>query len=244
MLFNSFIFLYAFLPVTYGVFWLLKTKGQRYLWLTAASYVFYGYWNWKFCFWMAFSTTVSYLAGLGLLKWTDLSRRRLCLVIPITVDLLVLGFFKYTNFLLRSTEWLMNRAGHPFHGPVLDIILPIGISFYTFHTISYIVDGYRRTITPTENFWEFACYVSLFSQLVAGPIVRFRQVERDLDNIDHASRGAFLDRAWSFFTIGLIKSSLSRYPGRAGGPGLSAGRAAFHHRGLALRAGLHLPALF
>jgi alginate O-acetyltransferase complex protein AlgI len=208
MLFNSFIFLYFFLPITYGIFWSLKTKEHRYLWLTAASYVFYGYWNWKFCFWMAFSTIVSFLAGCGMLYWNTPSRRRLCLIVPILIDLSVLGFFKYANFFIQSVAWLLNHAGHPTHAPLFDILLPIGISFYTFHTISYIVDSYRRTITPTKNFWEFACYVSLFSQLVAGPIVRFRQIEGDLENIDHASRRSFLDKGWSFFTIGLVKKVL------------------------------------
>jgi alginate O-acetyltransferase complex protein AlgI len=88
------------------------------------------------------------------------------------------------------------------------IVLPVGISFYTFHTISYIVDSYRRTVTPTRNFFEFSCYVSLFSQLVAGPIVRFRQIEEDLENIDRHDARAGWTVGWSFFTLGLIKKVL------------------------------------
>src|ERR1022692_1933666 len=114
MLFNSFIFLYAFLPVTYGVFWLLKTKEHRYLWLTAASYVFYGYWNWKFCFWMALSTLISFGAGRGLARFEDEARRRLCVGIPVTLDLVILGVFKYTNFLLQTAGRLLQA----FHAPV------------------------------------------------------------------------------------------------------------------------------
>jgi alginate O-acetyltransferase complex protein AlgI len=87
----------------------------------------------------------------------------------------------------------------------LDIILPVGISFYTFHTITYIVDSYRGVIRPTRNLFEFTCYVSLFCQLVAGPIVRFRQIEADLDHIDGDRRREMRDAAWSFFAIGLIK---------------------------------------
>ena len=93
MLFNSFVFLFAFLPVTYIVFWTLRSASQRYVWLAATGYVFYGYWNPKFTLLMAFSTLVSFTAGLGFLRWTDSRRRRLCLVIPIATDLALLGFF-------------------------------------------------------------------------------------------------------------------------------------------------------
>ena len=89
--------------------------------------------------------------------------------------------------------------------PHLNIILPIGISFYTFHTISYIVDSYRRVIRPTRNFFEFAAYVSLFSQLIAGPIVRFRQIEEDLARIGTHDRHRWLWRGVSFFTVGLVE---------------------------------------
>ena len=90
----------------------------------------------------------------------------------------------------------------------LQIILPIGISFYTFHTITYIVDSYRGIIKPTRNFFEFAAYVSLFSQLVAGPIVRFRQIEVDLENIDLADRAGCRNTGWSYFVIGMMKKVL------------------------------------
>jgi alginate O-acetyltransferase complex protein AlgI len=208
MLFNSLLFLFGFLPATYLVFWRLRTKDARYIWLTVASYVFYGTWNYKFCALMAFSTGVSYFAGLGILSAASPRRRRLFLVIPITIDLLLLGFFKYFNFAASTASHFASLLHLPWQAPALDIILPVGISFYTFHTISYIVDSYRGVITPTRNFWEFSCYVSLFSQLVAGPIVRFRQVEGDLDNLGHADRTRWLDRGWSFFAIGLIKKVL------------------------------------
>src|SRR5688572_16047637 len=176
MLFNSFVFLFAFLPIAYVVFWSLRTASARYIWLTVTGYVFYGYWDPRFVLLMAFSTLVSYFAGLGFLRWTDERRRRLLLVVPITVDLALLGFFKYTNFILDSARSLLGLSEMAV--PHLNIILPIGISFYTFHTITYIVDSYRGVITPTRNIFEFSAYVSLFSQLVAGPIVRFRQLEQ------------------------------------------------------------------
>src|SRR6185436_16670209 len=209
MLFNSLGFLYVFLPITYFIYMLLTRKTQRYVWLTITGYVFYGFWNYKFCFLMLFSTLVSYFAGLGFLRWKDDARmKKLCLVLPITVDLSLLGFFKYSNFTLDNLGRLFSWLGINAHPQHLDIILPVGISFYTFHTISYIVDSYRGTVKPTRNFFEFACYVSLFSQLVAGPIVRFAQVEKDLEDIDKYKTTKNLSMAWSFLCIGIIKKVL------------------------------------
>lgn len=208
MLFNSLPFLYGFLPITYIVFWQLKSKTQRYVWLTLTGYGFYAGWNYKFCALMAFSTVVAYLAGLGLLRWQDAWKRRLCLVLPVVTDLSLLAFFKYTNFALETADIVSAWFGSGLDFGELDIVLPVGISFYTFHTVTYIVDAYRRVITPTRNFFEFSCYVSLFAQLVAGPIVRFRQIEADLENIALADRSKCLDIGWSFFVIGLAKKVL------------------------------------
>ncbi len=208
MLFNSLIFLFAFLPITYAVFWTLRGKTARYIWLTLTGYVFYGYWDPKYCLIMLFSTLVSYTAGLGFLRWgNDPRARRLLLVVPVTVDLALLGFFKYADFAIGTLNWGFSWAGRPPLEP-LNILLPIGISFYTFHTITYIVDSYRRVIQPTRNFWEFSCYVSLFSQLVAGPIIRFRELQEDLEGIDRADRRRYLDIGWSFFVIGMIQKVL------------------------------------
>ena len=208
MLFNSVIFIFVFLPIAYGVFWSLRSSTARYVWLTITGYVFYGYWDARFCLLMAFSTLVSYSAGLGFLRWSDPRRRKLCLVVPITVDLMLLGFFKYANFGLETTRDVLGAFGTTIHVPHLNIILPIGISFYTFHTITYIVDSYRGVIKPTRNFFEFSTYVSLFSQLVAGPIVRFRQIEEDLESIAAHDRTRWLQRGVSFFVIGLVEKVL------------------------------------
>ena len=208
MLFNSLSFLYFFLPITYFVFWKLTSKKQRYIWLTVSGYVFYAFWNYKFCALMAFSTAVSYFAGLGFLRWQTLRARRLCLILPVVIDLCLLGFFKYANFAMSSVDNLFSGWGIQLMLPHLSILLPIGISFYTFHTITYIVDSYRGTIVPTRNFFEFACYVSFFPQLVAGPIVRFRQVEGDLERIDHPDLPDAIERGMSFFTLGMIKKVL------------------------------------
>lgn len=208
MLFNSFQFLYAFLPIAYLVFWALRTKRQRYVWLTITGYVFYGFWNYRFCGLMAFSTLVSYLAGRALARTEDPVRRKVCLIVPVSIDLTLLGFFKYAGFFLETTRDGLSLLGVHAPLPTLHVVLPVGISFYTFHTISYIVDAYRRKIVPTRDFFEFSCYVSLFSQLVAGPIVRFREVEEDLQSIDRANRWENWGVGWSFFAIGLTKKVL------------------------------------
>jgi len=208
VLFNSLIFLFAFLPVTYLVFWQLRSTAQRHVWLTITGYVFYGYWDPRFCLLMAFTTMVSFCAGLGFLRATTDRQRKLLLIAPITVDLCVLGFFKYAGFASRSLNDVFALFGSDISVPVLDIILPIGISFYTFHTISYIIDSYRGVIRPTKSLFEFSAYVSLFSQLVAGPIVRFRQIEKDLENLGTANRAAGLSRGLSFLVYGLVEKVL------------------------------------
>jgi len=208
MLFNSLGFLYFFLPVTYFIFWRLTSKTQRYVWLTLTGYIFYSFWNYKFCALMAFSTAVSYFAGLGFLRWNQPRMRRLCLVLPVVADLTLLGIFKYANFAMATAGDFAKAFHLAIVTPYLNVILPVGISFYTFHTITYIVDSYRGKIVPTRNFFEFSCYVSLFAQLVAGPIVRFREVEADLERIDRPDFREALSRGFSFFTLGMIKKVL------------------------------------
>jgi alginate O-acetyltransferase complex protein AlgI len=205
MLFNSFVFLGAFLPITYLVFWSLSSARGRYIWLALTGYVFYGFWDPRFCLLMAFSTLVSYSAGRVLLDYRDPTTRKLALVIPVTVDLMLLGFFKYANFAFDTLAGFASITGIHATFPHLNVILPVGISFYTFHTITYIVDAYRGVIRPTRNLFEFAAYVSLFSQLVAGPIVRFRQIEADLENIESANRTRWLPQGVSIFVIGLVE---------------------------------------
>src|SRR5262245_21750037 len=112
MLFNSFEFLFLFLPIAYVVFWGLSSAQSRYVWLTVTGYVFYGYWDPRFCLLMAFSTLVSYSAGLCFLKYTTPRSRKLCLVIPITIDLCLLAFFKYTDFLIGTIRDVSTLFGH------------------------------------------------------------------------------------------------------------------------------------
>src|SRR5580704_3550471 len=127
MLFNSFVFLVLFLPVTYTVFWLLRNAQQRYIWLALTGYVFYGFWNPKFCLLMAFSTLVSFSAGLGFLKAAETRNerlRRLCLILPICIDLSLLFFFKYFNFALESFDKIASSLfSVQLHSPRIDVIL-------------------------------------------------------------------------------------------------------------------------
>ena len=201
MVFNSWVFLLAFLPAVYTLFWLARTRQQRYLLLTVSGFVFYGYWDWRFCFLLLFSSMVSFTVGLAIQRAQEPRVRKSWMVLAISVDLSLLGFFKYYDFFASSIDALL--PGRPL--PLLHVILPIGISFYTFHTISYIVDVYARRVKATSNLFEYLTYVSLFSQLVAGPIVRYRQIEDDLDAIGGPPRYDWTARGLMFFTVGMVK---------------------------------------
>ena len=201
MVFNSDVFLLAFLPVVYGLFWTLRSRQSRYVLLTAAGYVFYGWWDWRFCLLLLFSSLLSFGAGLAIAAAPSPSRARRWMLAAVAADLSLLFFFKYFNFFAASVRaaW----PGVPL--PVIEVALPVGISFYTFHTISYVVDVYAGRVRATRNLWEYLTYVNLFFQLVAGPIVRFRQIEDDLEHIDHAARFGETARGIALFVAGLIK---------------------------------------
>jgi D-alanyl-lipoteichoic acid acyltransferase DltB (MBOAT superfamily) len=172
MLFNSLIFL-GFLAVVLLIYPRLKLRGQN-LFLLAASYVFYGTWDWRFTSLLAVSTIVDYYVGRHLHASDDVKRRKRLLLLSVCVNLGILGFFKYFNFFADSLSVLLAGVGFAADMPTLRIVLPVGISFYTFQTMSYTIDIYRRRLEPTRNFIDFALFVSFFPQLVAGPIERAR----------------------------------------------------------------------
>jgi alginate O-acetyltransferase complex protein AlgI len=201
MVFNSDVFLFAFFPVVFTLFWMLKTKEQRYVLLAIAGYIFYGYWNWRFCFLLLFSSLVSFVVGVVIDRSAERAAARRWVILAVTTDLALLGFFKYYNFFASN----MREISTSLPLPPLNIVLPIGISFYTFHTISYVLDVYAGRVKATRNFFEYLTYVSLFSQLVAGPIVRFRQIENDLENIDDAPHENWFAKGIAFFVIGLMR---------------------------------------
>jgi alginate O-acetyltransferase complex protein AlgI len=201
VVFNSTIFLFAFLPIVFTLFWAMKGKQERYVLLAVSGYVFYGYWNWRFCGLLLFSSLTSFLVGLAIDRATEQRIKRRWVALAVGVDLALLGFFKYFNFFASSVSAVIPGANLP----VLDIVLPIGISFYTFHTMSYVIDVAAGRVRATRNIAEYFTYVSLFSQLVAGPIVRYRQIEDDLEHIDGPPREDWMAKGIAFFIVGLIK---------------------------------------
>ncbi|WP_411831068.1 MBOAT family O-acyltransferase [Mariniflexile sp. AS56] len=137
-----------------------------------ASYVFYGWWDWRFLFLISFSTVVDFFIGIYLSKESHLRKRNALLLISVFVNLGLLGFFKYYNFFIDNFITVFSFFGHPISSSSLHIILPVGISFYTFQTLSYTIDVYRKKLEPVKNFIAFSVFVSFFPQLVAGPIER------------------------------------------------------------------------
>ncbi len=170
MLFNSLTFVVFFVLVT-GTYWTLRSWEARKNLLLVASYIFYGAWNPPFALLLFATTTLDFWLGDRIAAVPPAARRG-WLVASVTVNLSMLGFFKYGNFLLENFQWLLGRVGVAYQPPHLDIFLPIGISFYTFHSLSYTLDVYRGATQPTRSLRDFLLAVSFFPQLVAGPIVR------------------------------------------------------------------------
>lgn len=173
MLFNSVDFA-IFLPIVFIIYWFLVNKNLKMqnMLIVAASYLFYGWWDWRFLSLIFFSTLVDYFVGIGLLRQNNLKLRKVLLIISIIVNLGFLGFFKYYNFFLDNFITAFTFLGAEIQANTLNIILPVGISFYTFQTMSYSIDVYKRKLEPTKDFVAFAAFVSFFPQLVAGPIER------------------------------------------------------------------------
>jgi len=170
MLFNSISFFFFVPIVLLGVRLLPGTQRQR--WLLLASYFFYGSWDWRFLALILFTTAVDYWIAHRIHRSDDPDERRRALLVSVCVNLGVLGFFKYFNFFIDSAAALLEAAGLHASLPALQIILPVGISFYTFQSMSYVIDVYRRDTVPAQTFVLYALYVSYFPQLVAGPISR------------------------------------------------------------------------
>lgn len=173
MLFNTIDFA-VFLPIILILYWFVTNKNlklQNFL-IVVSSYLFYGWWDWRFLSLILFSTIVDYAVGRGLLKQENLKKRKILLWTSILVNLGFLGFFKYYNFFLDNFITAFSFFGNPIEANGLNIVLPVGISFYTFQTLSYSIDVYKRKIEPTKDFIAFSAFVSFFPQLVAGPIER------------------------------------------------------------------------
>lgn len=175
MLFNSLTF-FIFLVAVFLVYWLLNRKSQN-LWLLVSSYFFYAWWDWRFLFLILFSSLVDFFSGKLIDKSNDPKKRKMFLVISLISNLGLLGFFKYFNFFIDSFQSLLMSFGFPESSLfTLTIILPVGISFYTFQSMTYTIDIYRKKMKHTENIISFLSYVSFFPQLVAGPIERAKNL--------------------------------------------------------------------
>ncbi len=173
MLFNSLDFA-VFLPIVFILFWFVTNKNlklQNFL-IVIASYTFYGWWDWRFLSLIVFSTVVDYSIGVLLSKEERVLKRKILLWTSIAVNLGFLGFFKYYNFFLDNFISAFSFFGMEINANSLNIILPVGISFYTFQTLSYTIDVYKRKLEPTKDIVAFSAFVSFFPQLVAGPIER------------------------------------------------------------------------
>lgn len=177
MLFNSIDFA-VFLPVVFILYWFVTQNNLKLqnLLIVAASYLFYGWWDWRFLSLIAFSTLVDFLIGLRLKTEENNKKRKVLLWLSIFINLGFLGFFKYYNFFLENFVQAFTFFGQTIKPNTLNIILPVGISFYTFQTLSYTIDVYKKKLEPTTDWVSFFAFVSFFPQLVAGPIERAVQL--------------------------------------------------------------------
>ncbi|MBC8150846.1 MAG: MBOAT family protein [Bacteroidetes bacterium] len=173
MLFNSIDFA-LFLPVVFVLYWFVFKNSLKYqnLLVVAASYVFYGWWDWRFLGLIIFSTVLDFFIGKSLAKTTHELNRKLLLYTSVAVNLGFLGIFKYFDFFVSNFIDAFSLFGVELSAGSLNIILPVGISFYTFQTLSYSIDVYRRKLKHTDDFIAFSAFVCFFPQLVAGPIER------------------------------------------------------------------------
>lgn len=172
-LFNSLEFA-IFLPIVFCLYWFITNRVLKLqnLLIVIASYLFYGWWDWRFLSLIIISTIVDYLVGLLLCQTRHELKRKVLLWSSILINLGILCVFKYYNFFIDNFIQAFSFAGMKISGNSINIILPVGISFYTFQTMSYTIDVYRKTLAPTKDIIAFSAFVSFFPQLVAGPIER------------------------------------------------------------------------
>ena len=173
MLFNSFSFL-LFLPMVFIIYWLIGSKNLKIqnLFLLVSSFFFYASWDVRFLILLFFSIFLDYYSGLKIKNSTIQIKKKIWLWLSILINLGFLGFFKYYNFFVESFVIFFEKFGFQIESSTLQIILPVGISFYTFHGLSYVIDIYKERIEPEKNLINYALFVSYFPLLVAGPIER------------------------------------------------------------------------
>jgi len=216
MLFNSIDFA-IYLPIVFLLYWFVLQKDLKVqnFFLVIASYVFYGWWDWRFLSLIMFSSIVDYSVGIGLSKYEEKTKRRLLLITSILVNIGLLGFFKYYNFFAESFADSFTFFGGHIDPNRLNIVLPVGISFYTFQTLSYSIDVYRKKLEPTKDIISFFAFVSFFPQLVAGPIERAKNllpqfyVKRSFDT--HKAIDGLRQILWGLFKKIVIADKAAEY---------------------------------
>jgi alginate O-acetyltransferase complex protein AlgI len=203
MLFNSLTFV-VFFVIVVTLYWSIHGWQLRKNLLVVASYIFYGAWNPPFAALLFSTTAMDFWLGRQIGKAHDPGAKKRWLVGSVCMNLSMLGFFKYGNFLLQNFQWSLARIGIIYQPPHLDILLPVGISFYTFHSLSYTLDIYRGVLQPTRSLRDFILAVSFFPQLVAGPIVRAGDFLPQLVHPPRLKVGQFL---WglALMTLGLFE---------------------------------------
>ncbi|WP_225035568.1 MBOAT family O-acyltransferase [Winogradskyella sp. SM1960] len=216
MIFNSLDFA-IFLPLVFFLYWFVfnKTVSLQNMLVVVASYVFYGWWDYRFLALILFSTIIDFGIGQLLLKTDVHKKRKILLWTSVSVNIGLLGFFKYYNFFADSFVEAFSFFGQSIQSNTLNIILPVGISFYTFQTLSYTIDIYRKKLEPTSNFIEFSAFVSFFPQLVAGPIERATNLLPQFKNKRHFKYSEAMDGVyliiWGLFKKVVIADNCAQF---------------------------------
>jgi alginate O-acetyltransferase complex protein AlgI len=206
MLFHSFPFV-VFFAVTFAVYWWLRDHRRRMQWLLVASCVFYATWHPLIVLLILFTATLDFVLARRIEEARDPATRRGLLVLSIAISLGLLAFFKYTNFLLDSGYSILRLLGHDSPPVFFKIVVPLGISFYTFETVSYVVDVYRRRIPAERNLRDYALFIMFFPHLISGPIIRPRQFLVQVRR-PKQFRWTRLDLGARLFLLGLVKKAV------------------------------------
>jgi D-alanyl-lipoteichoic acid acyltransferase DltB (MBOAT superfamily) len=216
MLFNSIDFV-IFLPIVFALYWLIAPQNFRIqnILLLIASYYFYGSWDFRFLVLLAFSTFLDFFTGLQIFDAPNQSRKKMWLTISVVINVGFLAFFKYYNFFIESFAELLINFGLKPNFTLLQIVLPVGISFYTFHGLSYVFDIYRDKIKPTRNILDYSLFVSFFPLLVAGPIERATHLLPQIQSKRTFDAAKFSDGLrqilWGLFKKVIIADNCAQY---------------------------------
>lgn len=232
MLFNTFLFALFFVAVFAGHWWLCKGKvGNQNKWLCVASYIFYACWDWRFLFLLIFSTALDFFSGYKIYNSKSSTQKKYWLFLSVVINLGFLGVFKYYNFFAAQLIELFQVFGLTITLNSLQIILPVGISFYTFHGLSYVIDIYKNKIIPEKNFITYSLFVSFFPLLVAGPIERATHLLPQLTIARKFNYGLAMDGLrqilWGLFAKLVIADTCANYANYAFGENPINGSTAF-----------------